>query len=137
MVSVTVFSSFILLTCMSAGIFVARPLGHGGDALLSVDELSYIAMERCKSSRCAVQMMGDLAVEHGFYGAGDYSEGSSESLLVSLDFFLISKRFQRMFNVQKSTCHSLTGARWRRSVHFPCHAGSLWRQCNLGRSTCA
>ena len=50
--------------------------------MFSVDELSYIAMERCKTSRCAVQTMGDLAVEHGFYGAGDYSEGSSESLLV-------------------------------------------------------
>ena len=40
-------------------------------------------MERCKTSRCAVQTMGDLAVEHGFYGAGAYSEGSSESLLVN------------------------------------------------------
>ena len=67
-------------TC--SGVFVARPLGHGGDALFSVDELSYVAMERCKSSRCAVQTMGDLAVQHGFYGEGDYSEGSSESLMV-------------------------------------------------------
>jgi hypothetical protein len=71
---------------------VARPVGHGGDALLSVDELSYIAMERCKSSRCAVQTMGDLAVEHGFYGAGDYSEGSSESLMVNE---LNSQRFSK------------------------------------------
>ena len=26
--------------------------------------------------------MGDLALEYGFYGEGDYSEGSSESLMV-------------------------------------------------------
>ncbi|OQR89843.1 peptidase [Achlya hypogyna] len=40
----------------------------GGQSLLGIGELTNIAMERCDSARCAIQTMGDLAVEHGFYG---------------------------------------------------------------------
>ncbi|OQR93418.1 peptidase [Achlya hypogyna] len=39
----------------------------GGHNLFSINELTKIALERCDSARCAVQTMGDLAVEHGFY----------------------------------------------------------------------
>jgi len=68
-------------TC--SGIFGAIPLGvPNGTALLSVDELSQIAMERASSSREAIKIMGALAVEYGFYGAGSF-EGTSESLGVT------------------------------------------------------
>ena len=55
-------------TCSS--VFGAQARGHGGHALFSVDSLSRIALERSKSAREAVQLMGDLAVAEGFYGAG-------------------------------------------------------------------
>ena len=67
-------------TC--SGVFGTKAAGHGGKALMSVDTLTQLAMERTTSSRAAVQLMGDLAVQYGFYGAGSF-EGSAESLLVS------------------------------------------------------
>ena len=67
-------------TC--SGVFGTKPAGAGGKALMSVDTLSYLAMERCNSSRCAVQLMGDMATQHGFYGAGSF-EGTAESLMVT------------------------------------------------------
>lgn len=67
-------------TC--SGRFSASPRGMGGKALFSVDQLTQIACERCASARDAVQLMGQLAVEHGFYGAANSTEGSAESLMV-------------------------------------------------------
>lgn len=69
-------------TC--SGIFGARPIHQhpNGTALFSIDELSKIAMERASTAREAVQIMGDLAVAHGFYGAGEF-EGTAESLAVT------------------------------------------------------
>mmetsp|Transcript_38523 Transcript_38523/g.57751 ORF Transcript_38523/g.57751 Transcript_38523/m.57751 type:complete len:630 (-) Transcript_38523:177-2066(-) len=68
-------------TC--SGVFGAVPLGHpDGTALLSIDELTHIAMERADSARMAVQLMGELAEQYGFYGAGSF-EGTSESLGVT------------------------------------------------------
>lgn len=51
-------------------------------ALLSIDQLSQIAMERSTSSREAVTIIGQLAEEYGFYGEGSF-EGSAESLLIA------------------------------------------------------
>jgi len=67
-------------TC--SGIYGTKPAGQGGFATMSVDTLTQLAMERTTTSRAAVQLMGDMAVAHGFYGAGSF-EGTAESLLVS------------------------------------------------------
>ena len=67
-------------TC--SGVFGTSAVGHGGKALMSIDTLSQLAMERATSSRAAVELMGSLAEKYGFYGAGSF-EGSAESLMVT------------------------------------------------------
>lgn len=68
-------------TC--SGVFGAIPLGApNGTALLSVDALTQIAMERATTARQAIEIMGELAEQYGFYGAGQF-EGTAESLAVS------------------------------------------------------
>merc|ERR1719498_1291013 len=43
-----------------------------------------IALERCKTARCAIETMGKMAVEHGgFYGEGTDVDTGSETLLVA------------------------------------------------------
>lgn len=60
----------------SAGKFVHL----AGPNLLCIRELTLLAMERCKTARCAVQTMGRLAEEHGFYGEDPGESGAGESL---------------------------------------------------------
>ena len=67
-------------TC--SGVFVARSIADGGKALLSVDQLSQIAMERSSTAREAVSIMGALAEKYGFYGESTSFEGGAESLVV-------------------------------------------------------
>jgi hypothetical protein len=47
----------------------AAPVGMpNGTALFGIEELSKIALERCKTARCAVQTMGSLGERYGYYG---------------------------------------------------------------------
>lgn len=67
--------------------FVSKPRTQGGDALFDVAELSRLALQRTKTAREAIQLMGDLAVQHGYYGAewegdGVYDE-AGEALTVT------------------------------------------------------
>lgn len=67
-------------TCSS--IFVAKPIHGGGKALLHMETLTEIALERCDTARCAIQVMGDLSTTYGFYGDGydgDLIEGQDEA----------------------------------------------------------
>jgi dipeptidase len=47
----------------------AAPLTQGGKAMMEVGELSQIALERTKTARDAVKMMGSLAEQYGYYSA--------------------------------------------------------------------
>uniref|UniRef100_A0A7S2KA99 Dipeptidase n=1 Tax=Zooxanthella nutricula TaxID=1333877 RepID=A0A7S2KA99_9DINO len=63
-----------------------KPYGYNR---AGIEELSKIAMERCETARCAVQTMGDIAVDLGFFSSdsGDPAKpaysGSSECLTVA------------------------------------------------------
>jgi dipeptidase len=68
-------------TC--SGVFATLATDHGGKALLSIDQLSQIAMERAKTSREAVLLIGSLAEQYGFYGESASFEGGAESLIIT------------------------------------------------------
>jgi dipeptidase len=81
-------------TC--AAKFIAAPAGPtgGGKALLEASELSQIGLERGKTAREVIQIMGELAVKYGFYSsewdsstadAIDGSQGESGEALTVAD----------------------------------------------------
>lgn len=74
-------------TC--AARFWAAPTTAGGLARIEANELSRLALERCTTAREAVQLMGDFAVQLGFYAAdwsgGDASKGEGGEALTVID----------------------------------------------------
>jgi dipeptidase len=42
-----------------------------GRAHFNIRSLMEVAMERCATARCAIRIMGELAVKYGFYGPED------------------------------------------------------------------
>mmetsp|Transcript_62716 Transcript_62716/g.183445 ORF Transcript_62716/g.183445 Transcript_62716/m.183445 type:complete len:581 (-) Transcript_62716:48-1790(-) len=69
-------------TCGAGSSIACEPGRKVGVALMSIDTLSQLAMERTTSARQAVELMGDFATKYGFYGPPDSFEGSGESLIV-------------------------------------------------------
>jgi dipeptidase len=55
--------------------YVSKPVSQGGAALFDISELSRLALQRTKTAREAIQLMGDLAVQYGYYGAEWEGEG--------------------------------------------------------------
>ena len=74
-------------TCASK--LYAFPTTHGGKARIEVSQMSEIALERTKTAKDAVMLMGKLAVELGFYAAdwtgGDASKGEGGEALTVID----------------------------------------------------
>ncbi|TDH73515.1 hypothetical protein CCR75_006122 [Bremia lactucae] len=67
--------------------FWTKPVTQGGHALFDISELSRIALQRTRTARDAIQLMGDLAEKHGYYGAvwegEDVYEEAGEALTVT------------------------------------------------------
>lgn len=49
--------------------FASKPVSDGGKALLDIAELSRLALERTRTARDAIALMGALAEKYGYYGA--------------------------------------------------------------------
>ena len=60
--------SMTIYTSRSSVFFAVPKYAPGGKAVMHMETLTEIALERCDTARCAVQTMGDLAVQYGFYG---------------------------------------------------------------------
>ncbi|CAE7024765.1 unnamed protein product [Symbiodinium natans] len=59
---------------------VGKGVSDGGNALFSIGNLMAVAMERCKTARCAIQTMGDLGAKYGFYGEDPGFGGAGEAV---------------------------------------------------------
>lgn len=69
-------------TC--SAIFSTTAVGNDdGKALLSINELTRIALEYTSTARNAIKLMGYLAETYGFYGPSKGFEGSAESLMIA------------------------------------------------------
>ncbi|CAE7749526.1 pipD [Symbiodinium sp. CCMP2592] len=74
-------------TGMTVG-WPATPDKPWGFCRVGIEDLTKLAMERCRTARCAVQTMGDIAVDQGFFSSDSGSpdkpaySGSSEVLVV-------------------------------------------------------
>jgi len=54
----------------------------GGHAMFNLPELMRVAIERCKTATCAIEIMGHLGEYYGFYGEDPGLDGAGESLVV-------------------------------------------------------
>lgn len=67
-----------------------------GKAHFSIRSLMEVAMERCATARCAIEIMGKLATEFGFYGPEDgpiASDGEALTIGMLLLHVFIMNRF--------------------------------------------
>ena len=73
-------------TC--AGRLLAAPVYANGTALFDISELTRIAMERASTAVEAIELMGGLAEQYGYYGAeweGEYARGEAGEALTIAD----------------------------------------------------
>ena len=73
-------------TC--AGRLLARPVYVNGTALFDISELTRVAMERASTAVEAIELIGGLAEQYGYYGAeweGEYARGEAGEALTIAD----------------------------------------------------
>jgi dipeptidase len=68
-------------TC--GGRLTAKSVAKGGKAMADVRFLNRVALERCATALCAVELMGAMAEEIGYYGADDTPGEAGESMQVT------------------------------------------------------
>jgi dipeptidase len=61
----------------------AAPGSNPGKAHVDVNTMMEVAMERCRTARCAIHTMGDLATTYGFYGNDAGNEGAGEAVTIA------------------------------------------------------
>jgi len=67
-------------TC--AAKMISKSVLVGGNAHFTIGEVMRVAIERCATSRCAIDMMGKLTEEYGFYGEDPGGAGAGEAVTV-------------------------------------------------------
>ncbi|KAL7691385.1 putative peptidase C69, dipeptidase A [Plasmopara halstedii] len=85
--------------------------GPHGYNMFGIGELSKVALERCDSARCAIQLMGDLAVKYGFYSE-DSGDPANPAYACSSETLGIADRYGEVW-----IFHVLTG---------PQNASAVW-----------
>ncbi len=74
-------------TC--AARFFGVPVTYGGKAHIEINEMTRLGLERGKTARETIQVMGDMAVKYGFYGSdwsgGDMSLAQAGEALTVID----------------------------------------------------
>jgi len=73
-------------TAKTAGWPKSKPHGRCG---ASIEDMTKIAMERCETARCAAELMGQIAVEHGFY-SDDCGEPENPAFEASAECLVIA-----------------------------------------------
>lgn len=95
----------------------ARTVGWPSDAgphgynMFGIGELTKVALERCDSARCAIQLMGNLAVKYGFYSE-DSGDPTNPAYTCSSETLGIADRYGEVW-----IFHVLTG---------PQNASAVW-----------
>jgi dipeptidase len=115
---------------------------EGGQCMMAMATLMAIALERCKSARCAIELMGRLATKYGFYGESPDS-GESVSIIDEKEAWIFeitgdgdsSGALWVAQKIPKNHVAVLANAMIIGEVDFTDHKNFMWSP-NLKERTC-
>jgi dipeptidase len=84
-------------TC--SAIWSTKPLALGGKALLHMNVLTELGLERCDTARCAIQTMGDLATQYGFYADASTGDEATAKMEAGEALFVADTTETWMFHI--------------------------------------